>query len=314
MSGASARYRSPSPEITGCQLAPLLVKPCRSTSAGAFSIPAIMTATATDSYLVIRALLDEFVRCGMEHACTCPGSRNTPIVLTLARDPRLHAWSHVDERAAGFFAVGAAKASGKPVAVTCTSGTAAANLLPAVIEARQAGVPLIVLTADRPPELRDVGAGQTIDQLKLYGDAVKWFFELGVPEATPERLRWVRSLACRAYWTAVRGTPGPGPHQRAVARAARPGRAPARRRARRRRPRRTVSPGWSSSNDDARRTPAALPRRHEFRRTVFVAGDLGPTRSSGASSRRLPRGRGCRCSPIRSRARAAGLRRSPTST
>jgi len=101
-----------------------VVKPCRSTSAGAFSIPAIMTATATDSYLVIRALLDEFVRCGMQHACTCPGSRNTPIVLTLARDPRLHAWSHVDERAAGFFAVGAAKASGKPVAVTCTSGTA----------------------------------------------------------------------------------------------------------------------------------------------------------------------------------------------
>ena len=124
----------------------------------------IMTATATDSYLVIRAMLDEFVRCGMEHACTCPGSRNTPIVLTLARDPRLHAWSHVDERAAGFFALGAAKASGKPVAVTCTSGTAAANLLPAVIEAREAGVPLIVLTADRPPELRDVGAGQTIDQ------------------------------------------------------------------------------------------------------------------------------------------------------
>ena len=78
-----------------------------------------------------------------------------------------------------------------------------------MIEAHEAGVPLIVLTADRPPELRDIGAGQTIDQIKLYGDAVKWFFELGVPEATAERLRWVRALACRAYWTAVDGRPGP---------------------------------------------------------------------------------------------------------
>ena len=145
----------------------------------------------------------------MQHACTCPGSRNTPIVLSIAASRACTRWSHVDERAAGFFALGAAKASGRPVAVTCTSGTAAANLLPAVIEAHEAGVPLILLTADRPPELRDVGAGQTIDQIKLYGDAVKWFVELGVPEATPERMRWVRSLACRAYWTAADGRPGP---------------------------------------------------------------------------------------------------------
>ena len=101
-------------------------------------------------------------------------------MLSLAREPRLRCWSHVDERCAGFFALGVAKASGLPVAVTCTSGTAAANLAPAVIEAREARVPLIVLTADRPPELRDIGAGQTIDQLKLYGDAAKWFFEVGV--------------------------------------------------------------------------------------------------------------------------------------
>ncbi|HUZ30089.1 MAG TPA: 2-succinyl-5-enolpyruvyl-6-hydroxy-3-cyclohexene-1-carboxylic-acid synthase, partial [Solirubrobacteraceae bacterium] len=89
------------------------------------------------------------------------------------------------------------------------SGTAAAELAPAVIEAHQAGVPLIVLTADRPPELREVGAGQTIDQLKLYGDAAKWFFEVGVHDAGPERMAWVRSLACRAYWTAAAGRPGP---------------------------------------------------------------------------------------------------------
>jgi 2-succinyl-5-enolpyruvyl-6-hydroxy-3-cyclohexene-1-carboxylate synthase len=101
-----------------------------------------------------------------------------------------------------------AKQSGRPAAVACTSGTAAAHYLPAVIEAREARIPLIVLTADRPPELREVGAGQTIDQLKLYGDAAKWFFEVGTHRATPERLRWMRQLAFRAYETAVSGRPG----------------------------------------------------------------------------------------------------------
>jgi 2-succinyl-5-enolpyruvyl-6-hydroxy-3-cyclohexene-1-carboxylate synthase len=164
--------------------------------------------TATDTYLLLRAFCDELARCGMQHACASPGSRNTPIVLSLAREPRIACHSHIDERAAGFFALGAAKASGRPVAVTCTSGTAAANLAPAVIEAQEARVPLIVLSADRPPELREIGAGQTIDQLKLYGAAVKWFFEVGVQEASPERLRWIRTLACRAYATALRGPAG----------------------------------------------------------------------------------------------------------
>jgi 2-succinyl-5-enolpyruvyl-6-hydroxy-3-cyclohexene-1-carboxylate synthase len=165
--------------------------------------------TATDSHLLLRALCDELARCGMQHACTSPGSRCTPIVLSLVGEPRITCWSHIDERCAGFFALGAAKASGRPVALTCTSGTAAANFAPAVIEAHQARVPLIVLTADRPPELRDIGAGQTIDQLKLYGDAVKWFVEVGVQQAGEERLRWIRALACRAYWTALQGRPGP---------------------------------------------------------------------------------------------------------
>ena len=165
--------------------------------------------TATDTYLLLRAFCDELARCGMQHACTAPGSRCTPIVLSLVRENRLRCWSHLDERCAGFFALGAAKRSGRPVAVTCTSGTAAANLAPAVIEAHHARVPLIVLTADRPPELREVGAGQTIDQLKLYGDAVKWFFEVGVDQATSAALRFIRTLACRAYWTAVAGPPGP---------------------------------------------------------------------------------------------------------
>ncbi len=165
--------------------------------------------SATDTYLLLRAFCDELARCGVEHACTSPGSRCTPIVLSLVREPRIRCWSHLDERCAGFFALGAAKATNKPTAITCTSGTAAANLAPAVIEAHQARVPLIVLTADRPPELRDVGAGQTIDQLKLYGGFVKWFVEVGVHEATPERLRWIRTLACRTVWTALNGRPGP---------------------------------------------------------------------------------------------------------
>ncbi len=165
--------------------------------------------TATDTYLLLRAFCDELARCGMQDACTSPGSRNAPLVLSLTRESRIRCWSHIDERSAGFFALGAAKASGRPVAVTCTSGTATANLFPAVIEARHARVPLIVLSADRPPELREVGAGQTIDQVKLYGDAAKWFFEVGVHDATPERLRWIRTLACRVFRTAAGGPAGP---------------------------------------------------------------------------------------------------------
>jgi 2-succinyl-5-enolpyruvyl-6-hydroxy-3-cyclohexene-1-carboxylate synthase len=167
-----------------------------------------MTAT-TDTYVMLRAFVDELARCGMRAACTSPGSRCAPLVLSLAREERLRCFSHVDERCAGFFALGAAKASGLPVAVACTSGTAVAELLPAVVEAREARVPLLVLSADRPPELRDTGAGQAIDQLKLFGTAAKWFFEVGVEGATREHLRWIRMLACRAYWTALEGRPGP---------------------------------------------------------------------------------------------------------
>jgi 2-succinyl-5-enolpyruvyl-6-hydroxy-3-cyclohexene-1-carboxylate synthase len=162
-----------------------------------------------DTHLLLRAFVDELARCGLREACTSPGSRSSPLVLALAREQRLRCFSHIDERCAGFFALGAAKRSGRPVAVTCTSGTAAANLAPAVIEAFQARVPLIVLTADRPPELREIGAGQTIDQIELFGSAAKWFFEVGTHEATAERGRWMRALACRAVWTALAGRPGP---------------------------------------------------------------------------------------------------------
>jgi 2-succinyl-5-enolpyruvyl-6-hydroxy-3-cyclohexene-1-carboxylate synthase len=162
------------------------------------------------THRLLRALVDELARCGMREACTSPGSRNTPIVLSLVREPRLHCYSHIDERCAGFFAVGAAKAGGRPVAVTCTSGTAAAELLPAVTEAYWARVPIIILTADRPAELRDIGAGQAIDQIKLYGDAAKWFCEVELPaQVDAAAMRWVRQLACRAYFTALEGRPGP---------------------------------------------------------------------------------------------------------
>jgi 2-succinyl-5-enolpyruvyl-6-hydroxy-3-cyclohexene-1-carboxylate synthase len=115
----------------------------------------------------------------------------------------------IDERAAAFVALGIAKSTGEPVAVTCTSGTAAANLLPAVVEAHEARVPLIVMTADRPPELRGVGAGQAIDQVKLYGTFAKWFVEVGNHEPTRETAVHFRALACRAYATARGDRPGP---------------------------------------------------------------------------------------------------------
>src|SRR4051794_39274662 len=165
--------------------------------------------TPTDTYLGLRAFADELARCGVTEACTSPGSRSTPLVLSLAREPGLRATSHLDERSGAFFALGLAKATGRPAVLACTSGTAAANYAPAVIEAYEARVPLLVLTADRPPELRDLGAGQTIDQVKLYGRAAKWFLEVDDAPATPERLRWLRQLACRAVFTALSGRPGP---------------------------------------------------------------------------------------------------------
>jgi 2-succinyl-5-enolpyruvyl-6-hydroxy-3-cyclohexene-1-carboxylate synthase len=168
-----------------------------------------MTASDLDTHVLLRAFADELVRSGVRHACTSPGSRSTPLVLALVRDGRLTVHSHVDERAAAFFALGVAKASGEPAVITCTSGTAAANFLPAVVEAHEAGVPLLVLTADRPPELREVGAGQAIDQLKLYGSAVRWFFEVGTHDASSEP--WIRALACRAVHATLGAAGRPGP-------------------------------------------------------------------------------------------------------
>jgi 2-succinyl-5-enolpyruvyl-6-hydroxy-3-cyclohexene-1-carboxylate synthase len=156
------------------------------------------------------AMAEELARSGVRRAVISPGSRSTPLAVALWRQPEIEVSVILDERSAGFFALGTGLATGIPAVVLCTSGSAAANLHPSVIEADEAGVPLIVLTADRPPELRDIGAGQTIDQLKLYGDSVRWFCEVGTHEADDDGLLHFRSVACRAYASAL-GDPRPGP-------------------------------------------------------------------------------------------------------
>ncbi|HLF76062.1 MAG TPA: 2-succinyl-5-enolpyruvyl-6-hydroxy-3-cyclohexene-1-carboxylic-acid synthase [Dehalococcoidia bacterium] len=153
--------------------------------------------------------VDELVAAGLEHVCLCPGSRSTPLALTFARHPGIKVWTHLDERSCAYFALGMAKASRKPIAILCSSGTAAVNFAPAVVESYHASVPLVVLTADRPQELRDLGANQTIDQVRLYGGATKWFVEMPLPEASDSMLRYARMIASRAMSEAVGNFPGP---------------------------------------------------------------------------------------------------------
>jgi 2-succinyl-5-enolpyruvyl-6-hydroxy-3-cyclohexene-1-carboxylate synthase len=161
------------------------------------------------------AFTDELARCGLTEAVIAPGSRNAPLAMALWRQatgPAVRLHVRIDERSAAFLALGLAKVSRRPVAVVCTSGTAAAHFHAAVAEADEACVPLLVLTADRPPELRGTGANQTVDQLKLYGNAVRWFCEVGVPEAREGMNAYWRSLACRAWASAAGGAgAAPGP-------------------------------------------------------------------------------------------------------
>ena len=152
-------------------------------------------------------LADELARCGVREVVLAPGSRSTPLVTAFARDGRFRMRVHLDERSAAFFALGVGKASRWPAVLVTTSGTAAANAFPAVVEAASSETPLLVLTADRPPRLRGADANQTIDQVRLFGPYPRAFFELGVPTLEPADLRWLRTVACRAA-AAAAGPPG----------------------------------------------------------------------------------------------------------
>ncbi|TDP77580.1 2-succinyl-5-enolpyruvyl-6-hydroxy-3-cyclohexene-1-carboxylic-acid synthase [Bradymonas sediminis] len=152
-----------------------------------------------------RALIDELARCGLRDICISPGSRSTPLVVQAFEHPDIRDISIVDERSAAFFALGLAKATGRPVALICTSGTAAANYFPAVCEASEADIPLIILSADRPADLHDCGGSQTMDQHKLFGDRIRWFHGFAQPEATASKLTYLRSIACRAFTHAKSG-------------------------------------------------------------------------------------------------------------
>ncbi|MFP5109743.1 2-succinyl-5-enolpyruvyl-6-hydroxy-3-cyclohexene-1-carboxylic-acid synthase [Neobacillus sp. C211] len=157
----------------------------------------------------IAAVVSELIFSGVTNVVVSPGSRSTPMAMIMAEHPDLKVHIHVDERSAAFFALGIAKSLNKPVAILCTSGTAAANYFPAIVEARYARVPLIVLTADRPHELREVGAPQAIDQIHLYGKHVKWFSEMALPEKSDEIIRYARTVCARAVAIATSAPSGP---------------------------------------------------------------------------------------------------------
>ncbi|MFO1444269.1 2-succinyl-5-enolpyruvyl-6-hydroxy-3-cyclohexene-1-carboxylic-acid synthase [Bacillus sp. Bva_UNVM-123] len=157
----------------------------------------------------IAAFVSELVHNGGEDIVVSPGSRSTPMAMVMAEHPDLRVHIHVDERSAAFFALGIAKASNKPTAILCTSGTAGANYFPAVVEANISRIPLIVLTADRPHDLRDVGAPQAIDQIHLYGHHVKWFVEMAPPENSVAMIRYARTVCARAAAVALRAPAGP---------------------------------------------------------------------------------------------------------
>ncbi|MCY3978532.1 MAG: 2-succinyl-5-enolpyruvyl-6-hydroxy-3-cyclohexene-1-carboxylic-acid synthase [Chloroflexi bacterium] len=157
--------------------------------------------------LYANTFIDALIASGLRSVCIAPGSRHTALVLALARHrDEIDLYSHLDERSAAFFALGLALGSDEPAAIVCTSGSAAANFFPAIVEAHQSRVPLIALTADRPHELRHSGANQTIDQIKLYGDYVDWFVDAPLPAADPPAvaLRHLSTLAARAFNTSKR--------------------------------------------------------------------------------------------------------------
>ncbi|MBP7143464.1 MAG: 2-succinyl-5-enolpyruvyl-6-hydroxy-3-cyclohexene-1-carboxylic-acid synthase, partial [Opitutaceae bacterium] len=154
-------------------------------------------------------LVETLVRLGLRQAVISPGSRSTPLTVALVRHPDVETIPVLDERSAGFFALGLARRARRPVVLVCTSGSAGAHFYPAIIEAHESGVPLLVLTADRPPELRACHSGQTIDQQKFYGGYVRWYHETAVPEPVVDRLRYLRQQAAHGWRRASGLFPGP---------------------------------------------------------------------------------------------------------
>src|SRR5204862_2237708 len=168
-----------------------------------------VTSAANVQATFATTLVDEWVRCGVTHAVIAPGSRSTPVALALMNDGRVRLHVVLDERSAAFHALGIGLATGRPAVVLTSSGTAAVELHPAVVEAHQARVPLLAVTADRPPELHHVGAPQTVEQTRLFDGAVRWAFDPGVADAGAVG-SW-RSIAARSVIEAVGNPAGPGP-------------------------------------------------------------------------------------------------------
>ena len=158
-----------------------------------------MSQTGNFTFDWCLAFVETLAANGVKHAVISPGSRSTPLTLAFAAYPKIKKTIVIDERSAAFTALGMGKITGTPAAIVCTSGTAAANYYPAVVEASMAGVPLLVLTTDRPPYLRSTGASQAIDQLKMFGDYPRFFFEAGEPVNTTKDLKRLRLLALQSY-------------------------------------------------------------------------------------------------------------------
>jgi 2-succinyl-5-enolpyruvyl-6-hydroxy-3-cyclohexene-1-carboxylate synthase len=171
--------------------------------------PFDLTARSTVNSCWGALTMEVLARLGIQTVITSPGSRSTPLTVAAVRNPRIEALSILDERSAAFYALGLAKSTSRPVALVCTSGSAAANYWPAVVEASMGGTPLLLLTADRPPELRNCSSGQTIDQCKLYGDYVRHFAELSLPQASPDMLAYLRQTLVHAVHISLSANAGP---------------------------------------------------------------------------------------------------------
>ena len=161
------------------------------------------------NFIWAEAFINQLCNLGVHYACISPGSRSTPLVACLVKQKKIKCFVHIDERVSGFFALGIAKATKLPVIVVTTSGTATSELYPAIIEAYQQRIPLLICTADRPPELLNTGANQTINQWNLYRNHIRWFKNVGLPELSPNRITYIKKIAIKAYTNSLIHEIGP---------------------------------------------------------------------------------------------------------